>query len=133
MEIDYHPNRFITRKEIQSNPKTLYLFGDNDIKKGYGGQAKEMRGESNSFGISTKKYPNNDLNSFKTDKEFILNTTILLQQFNTLIKIIESGYYNKIVIPPLGNGLAKMHLTAPNTYNFLNNCISNLIIIINNK
>ena len=35
----------IVRAELQANPHVLYLFGDNDQRDGYGGQAAEMRDE----------------------------------------------------------------------------------------
>lgn len=34
----------ITRQFVRDNPQYLFLFGDNLIGKGFGGQAKEMRG-----------------------------------------------------------------------------------------
>lgn len=43
----YRTNKIITRDKIKENLEVLYLFGDNIIRKGLGGQAKEMRGEDN--------------------------------------------------------------------------------------
>lgn len=48
----------------------IYLFGDNLLRKGLGGQAKEMRGEPNTLGIVSKKYPSNSLSSFYSDGDF---------------------------------------------------------------
>ena len=40
----------ITRADMQENPGTLYLFGDNVQREGDIGQSKEMRGEPNACG-----------------------------------------------------------------------------------
>lgn len=46
---------------------TVFVFGDNIIEKGFGGQAAEMRGEPNAIGIPTKWKPNWEELSFFTD------------------------------------------------------------------
>tara|TARA_Y100000034_G_scaffold87336_1_gene104761 strand:- start:4060 stop:4287 length:228 start_codon:yes stop_codon:yes gene_type:complete len=58
----------IFRGDLIANPNRTYLFGDNFIRKGYGGQAKEMRGEPNAYGIVTKRFPSMDKKAFLTDK-----------------------------------------------------------------
>ena len=68
--IVYRTDKVITRDKIKENPDVLYLFGDNLLRKGLGGQAKEMRGEPNTLGIVSKKYPSNDISSFYTDEDF---------------------------------------------------------------
>lgn len=42
-----------TRQLIASTPKTLYVFGDNLARRGYGGQAGAARDEPNAVGIPT--------------------------------------------------------------------------------
>jgi len=54
----------IYRKDLKNNPDVLYLFGDNLVQKGFGGQAKEMRGEPNAEGIPTKKLPSMEAKAF---------------------------------------------------------------------
>lgn len=111
--------RIITRAEVKSNPKTLYLFGDNDQRKGLGGQAKEMRGEPNAVGVSTKKYPSNNELSFKTDNELENNKKIITEDINKAIAEWNTGKYNKVVVPQIGVGLAELPTRAPKTYAFL--------------
>lgn len=43
----------IVRSDLRNNPHLLYVFGDNVARVGLAGQAKEMRGEPNAFGIAT--------------------------------------------------------------------------------
>lgn len=45
-----------TVNDARSNKNSLFVYGDNDIKKGKKGQAI-IRDEPNAIGIPTKKYP----------------------------------------------------------------------------
>ena len=65
--------KFITRADLQANPKRLYLFGDNVMRAGLGGQAKEMRGEPNAVGVATKKAPHRGHLAYFTDAEYAEN------------------------------------------------------------
>ena len=70
--------KFIQRIDIQCNRHCLYLFGDNLDRQGMGGQAKEMRGEPNSFGIATKRsishnYPDDYFFDAQGDVNYIID------------------------------------------------------------
>ncbi len=60
----------ITRTMIVEEPKTLFVFGDNFQRQGFGGQAVEMRGEPNSVGIPTKRSSNNYDTSFLSNFDY---------------------------------------------------------------
>lgn len=109
----------ITRAEVQANPDTLYLFGDNCMRKGYGGQAKEMRDEPNTHGIATKHVPNNIDSSFMTDDSLNTNKYIITRDIDFAIIKYISGPYKHLVIPPIGTGLARLPEKAPETYKWL--------------
>ena len=49
--------KFITRDMLRAERDRLFVFGDNLKRRGLGGQAGEMRGESNAVGIPTKVRP----------------------------------------------------------------------------
>jgi len=53
----------ITSEYLHKNPDHIFVFGDNSIRKGTGGAAK-YRHMRNTYGFITKKYPNNESNSF---------------------------------------------------------------------
>ena len=112
-------NKIILRSELKANPKTLYLFGDNDIRKGLGGQAKEMRGEPNAIGVSTKKLPARGEEAYKSDAELEKNKKIITDDINKAIAEWNTGKYNKLIIPQMGVGLAELPTRAPETYKFL--------------
>ena len=52
--------KWITREELQRHPELIFVFGDNMLRKGFGGQAKEMRGEPNAVGVPVKWRPSRD-------------------------------------------------------------------------
>ena len=66
-----------TVDDVRNNRNKLFLYGDNNIKKGRGGQAI-IRDEGNTIGIPTKKLPNNDKKSYYTDNEFDDNKNIVI-------------------------------------------------------
>ena len=106
----------ITREDVRAEPDKIFLFGDNLKESGYGGQAKEMRGEANARGIPTKKEPANRPTSFFTDKEFAANKNAIDEAFGK----IPPG--KTIVIPKggIGTGLASLEEKAPQTFAYLN-------------
>jgi len=112
-------NKIILRSELKANPTTLYLFGDNDIRKGLGGQAKEMRGEPNAVGVSTKKLPARSEEAYKSDTELEKNKKIITDDINKAIAEWNTGKYSKLIIPQMGVGLAELPTRAPETYKFL--------------
>jgi hypothetical protein len=46
--------KFIRRQDLRNNRDKFYVFGDNMQRIGYGGQARDMRGEPNAIGAVTK-------------------------------------------------------------------------------
>lgn len=47
----------ITRSMMRAEPDTIFVFGDNMARVGLGGQAAEMRGEPNGYGVATLYSP----------------------------------------------------------------------------
>ena len=120
VEIEYKER--ITREDLKKNPKKVYLFGDNLLGQGFGGQAKEMRGEPNAIGIPTKKKPTMEADAFMTDKELVENKKAIDKAFD---KIPDGA---TVVIPKagLGTGLAKLNTSAPLTFEYLTNKLKGL-------
>ncbi len=116
--------KMIYRDDLKSNPHLLYVFGDNLLRIGMGGQAGEMRGEKNSFGIATKRAPGMMIMDFfrdcEKDKKAINDDLKILAE-----KLIG---FDGIVIPldGLGSGLAKLNETAPNLFLYLNEQLLNV-------
>lgn len=107
-----------TPQDCHNHPECLYVYGDNDIHQGCRGQAI-IRGQPNTVGIPTKKYPNNQPASFYTDQEYTTN----IEKINrSLAEIIERAMFYEFVIFPkdgLGTGFAQLPQRAPLTYQYL--------------
>jgi len=121
----------ITRAELQANPKTLYIFGDNNVRQGLKGQAKEMRGEPNAIGISTKQLPSNTPDAFMTDKDLVKNKAIITQDVNFIIEQWNTGKYTNVILPQIGVGLANLPEKAPQTWTYLQSELGRLERTIN--
>ena len=116
--------KYITRQMVRENRHQYYVFSDNMIHKGYGGQAKEMRGEINSIGIPTKWKPDTKSDSYFSDSD--LKSTVIVEIDNVFMKIqwiLNQG--GDIIIPSdgIGTGLAKLELCAPKIFHYIQNRI----------
>jgi len=103
----------IYRSDLKNNPKVLYIFGDNLERVGLGGQAAEMRGEANAFGIATKRAPTYEKEDFFSDDDATLR--IIIEEFDNLRKEIATGKYKGVVFPEdgIGTGISQLPEKAP--------------------
>ena len=106
--IEYRPH--ITHAMMQAEPEVLFVFGDNLVREGRGGQAKEMRGERNAIGIPTKRYPSMIAWSFLSDENFVEWARESGPEICQLL-----AHEGKIVWPAagIGTGLAELQQRAP--------------------
>lgn len=118
-----------SRQDVRDNPKSLYIFGDNEERWGLGGQAKEVRGEDNSFGIPTKRRPAMDELSFWWPEDSPRQIEIIDNCLNNLYTILKSGKYNQVVLPAagLGTGLSKLKENNPAVFYYIGMRILTLI------
>lgn len=110
---------FYSRMDIKANPDKLYIFGDNFALKGFGGQAKEARGEPNAIGVPTKRSPNWSEGAYLTDADFEEWRDIALPNMNLVKHALAEG---KTVVMPMsgiGTGLAELETRAPKIFNAL--------------
>lgn len=119
----------IVRDDLRRNPTALYLFGDNEARTGYGGQAKETRGEPNAVGIRTKRAPSMKPESFWCEGDGVGKhapdyfIAMIENDFSPVRSELSRG---KIVIIPsggLGTGLAALERGAPIAFAYLTRCI----------
>lgn len=108
--------KIIKREDLRNNRNLLYVFGDNLERVGMGGQAYEMRGEPNAFGIATKFTPgHSEETDYFSDCEEC--ERIIDEEFSTLYTALVYGkvHYHGIVLPAdgLGTGLAELKTRAP--------------------
>jgi hypothetical protein len=102
------------------------VFGDNVAKRGYGGQAKAMRGEPNAVGVPTKWNPDTNNDSYFSDDDFKEIKPLIDEAFKKLKLLKAQGY--DIVIPAdgLGTGLAELPKRAPLIHDYIKRKISGL-------
>jgi len=95
-------NIIITHEFLDSNEGAYFIFGDNLVRRGYGGAAK-LRDHPHALGFITKKFPDNDDSSFYRPEEYKSVFYEELYKLHTIIK----KYPNRIFyVSKLGEGLA---------------------------
>lgn len=97
-----YTQKWIERADLQANPEVYFLFGDNTIRRGMGGQAGAMRDEPNAIGIATKLTPTSESNAFFSDDALEANCRIIAKDFREAFNRRDEGHM--IVIPADGTG-----------------------------
>lgn len=115
----------VTREQVRAARDTLFVFGDNMARAGFGGQAAAMGGEPNSVGVPTKWRPARDPAAYFADTDW-QNEEVrqaVLGAFERIERALASG--RDVVIPAdgLGTGLADLPRRAP----VIHACISRMI------
>lgn len=105
---------WITREQVRAGyPGTLFVFGDNIACRGYGGQAREMRGKPNAVGIPTKWAPSNEARAFFSDADYDAVELAIRAAVARLREHLADG--GTVVVPArgIGTGLADLPRHAP--------------------
>jgi hypothetical protein len=112
-------NTHITRQLVKAHPNDVWLFGDNLLRTGMGGMAKEMRGEPNCIGVPTKLRPDMRKDAFFNDTAYDLAVSCIeTALIVAVMKAMELG--GDIIIPcGLGRGLAKLPEKSPKIWAYL--------------
>ena len=90
----------------ENHPRKLFLFGDNDRRKGTGprsGQA-EIRYAENSHGIRTKGQPSTRVGAYWTDDTYEDNIAKFEEDIQTAYKRAMNEGYTHLVLPSAGWG-----------------------------
>lgn len=109
----------ITRSLVRANPMVMFVFGDNDIRQGLGGQAKEMRGELNAIGIRSKKLPAKTPDAYWTDKEYEQNLAKIDEDLLPVERHLALGGIVVLPTDGIGTGLGRMGIKCPKTFLYL--------------
>ncbi len=102
--------KFITRVMLQEEREKLFVFGDNLERRGFGGQAKAMRGEPNAIGIPTKRLPTMDPEAFLNDGDILVWLCAIYDDYQILL-----NHQGMIIWPAegIGTGRARLKLSSP--------------------
>lgn len=112
----------IYRADLRANPSVTFVFGDNQARVGFGGQAAEMRGEPNAVGIATLKAPG----VFWSEGEASRQCQQIDADMAPLFAALRCG---EIVVFPLdgvGTGLADLARRSPTTFAYMQEQIAAL-------
>jgi hypothetical protein len=116
----------ITSEDCQANPDAIYLFGDNDERVGYGGQAAVMRDEENAIGIRTKWKPTMHPSAFFDDEDYDGITSMIHQDLEPARAHLAAGKVVVIPLDGLGTGLSKLPELAPRVFEYLTEQLTEL-------
>lgn len=105
--------KWIMRKDVRVERDKLFVFGDNLMRFGLGGQAREMRGLPNSVGFPTKNSPAMIESAFLSDADLHKVQTANHDGVDRILKHLSAG--GTVVWPEdgLGTGLAQLATRAP--------------------
>lgn len=95
-------DRFISEKDLDAHEDWIFVFGDNLIRRGYGGAAK-LRGHARSYGFITKKYPGSRDADYYTPEEY---KPVFQEEMKKLVALIEANPTKMFIISKLGSNLA---------------------------
>lgn len=111
--------KFIKREMLQKEQFSLFVFGDNMLHQGLGGQAREMRGEPNAVGIPTKWIPSMQAHAFFKDQDLFPWLEEAMSAFQRLTRKSRLG--TKIIWPAdgIGTGRARLEQSAPAIWNVI--------------
>lgn len=115
----------IKREDLIRNRQVLYVFGDNVQRRGFGGQAREMRREPNAVGIVTKLSPG--LYFGDTPEEVVAQNRMIDEDMKPLFAKVKTG---GVVVWPadgVGTGLAQLSVRAPRTFDYLSHKLAALL------
>lgn len=103
----------ITRADLQAQPQVLFVFGDNEARRGLGGQAGACRGEPNAVGVATKRAPSMAESAMWSDADFDRCAAIIDADMEPLFKHARNG--GLVVFPAagIGTGLSQLPQRAP--------------------
>jgi hypothetical protein len=116
----------IFREDLKRNPSVLFLFGDNSARKGFGGQAAEMRGEPNAVGVRTKNAPGRADADYWSDKTFDANCQKIEEDLSRVKSHLRRGGIVVIPLDGIGTNRAEMEKRCPRTFYMLQQSLGSL-------
>ena len=116
----------IVSDDLHAHPDRLFLFGDNELRRGRGGQAAACRGHANSVGVATKRAPDREDSAYWTDADYERITAIIDHDLAPAFDHIRLG--GTVVCPSagLGTGRAELPSRAPRVFAYLRQSIIRL-------
>lgn len=103
---------WITRDMVRANPQARFVFGDNLLRIGMGGQAAAMRGEPNAIGVATKRAMGMAPSDFFSDSDPDA-LAMIDADIDRVAAAIADGCVIYVPLDGLGTGLSELPQRAP--------------------
>lgn len=118
MKIEIYEKKW-TIENVKNEPKTLFVFEDNNLRVGNSDKSSLIRGLKNTSGIRVKKGPSKNNIAFYTDNEYNENIKNIDEDIFEIKK--KSKNYDKIAFyeEGYGNISSRLEDVAPKTYKYL--------------
>lgn len=117
--------KIIRKEDLGRNPQVLYVFSDNRARKGYIGQAHEMRGEKNGVGVAVS---NSEFSTYTDEPGAVVRQCKAIDKdMKRLFAHIQKG---GVVVWPsdgIGCGTAELQKNSPMTFDHLQRKLLSLI------
>lgn len=106
---------FITRDDVRRRRDCVFVFSDDETRKGRGGQAHACRGEPNAIGIRFKKGPGDHVSFAWSDADLDANCRKIDEDVAAVRRALEDGL--TVVFPKagIGTGVCRLEDVAPLT------------------
>lgn len=116
-----------TRQGLRDRPDVLFVFGDNEARRGGGGQAHECRGEPNAVGVATKRYPAWDELAYWREDEYARCCEIVDRDMQRVFDHVRKG--GTVVFPRdgIGTGRAALPTRAPTVMEHIRKRVRELV------
>lgn len=114
----------VFRLDLKANPDVRYVFGDNEQRVGYGGQAAEMRDEPNAIGIATLWAPGRFWSDTEIENE--RQCAVLDNDFDPVFEALRQGRTVTFPLDGIGTGLADLERHSPTTFQHLQRLIGRM-------
>lgn len=103
------------------------MFGDNEARRGTGGQAEELRGEPNAVGVATKRYPSTDELAYWREDEHLRCCAIIDKDLEPVFEHVRNG--GTVVFPRagIGTGRAQLPTRAPTVMQHIRQRVRELV------
>lgn len=122
----------ITIQKVRNNRDKYFVFGDNDQHVGIGGTAV-IRDCWNSLGIRTKRSPHTTKNSYWSDDDYKLNCSKIDKDIGYITTFLLRGCTVVFPVGMIGKGLAKLHIKAPKTFQYLETKLQQLFEVYSQR
>ena len=103
---------WIDRADLRAEPDARFVFGDNSIRQGLGGQAASMRGEPNAIGVATKWFPGGGADQFFSD-DGPAALRLIDGDIDLVVAALAEGRTVYLPADGLGTGLSQLPTRAP--------------------